>query len=105
MNVNLDHIAALAALQLTPAESEAMRRDLTSILDYVRQLERQRTGGAEPMTHVGAWLTPAGATPSITSESLREDVVRPSLATPAALANAPASAQDMFEVPKIVERG
>lgn len=92
--MNIADIAALAHLDLTPEESAAMQRDLASILDYVAQLGQIDTAGVEPM-----------AQPLLAGAPLRADTVRPGFSSAAALANAPAAAQGMFQVPKIIERG
>ncbi|MGH9475611.1 MAG: Asp-tRNA(Asn)/Glu-tRNA(Gln) amidotransferase subunit GatC [Terriglobales bacterium] len=106
MNVNLHHIASLAALELTPEEAEGMQRDLSSILEYVSQLQRWDVSAAEPMAHIGALLPPqGGVAPAPPEASLRDDQARPGLSTAAALDNAPARAHGLFEVPKILERG
>lgn len=103
MNVNVNDIAALASLELTPQESEAMQKNLASILEYVAQLSRIPTEGVEPMAHIGGRLQPAGTQDA--ELTLRADAARESFPPSEALANAPAQAGGMFEVPKIVERG
>ncbi|MEX2584419.1 MAG: Asp-tRNA(Asn)/Glu-tRNA(Gln) amidotransferase subunit GatC [Gemmatimonadota bacterium] len=45
----VEQIAALARLELTPEEIEAMARDLASILDHTRELESLDLAGIEPM--------------------------------------------------------
>ena len=44
-------VAKLARLDLSPAGLEAMRRQLSSILDYVDQLKQLDTTGVEPLAH------------------------------------------------------
>ncbi|MGH9488665.1 MAG: Asp-tRNA(Asn)/Glu-tRNA(Gln) amidotransferase subunit GatC [Terriglobales bacterium] len=104
MNMPLDDIAALAALELGPEETASLQRDLEAILDYVAQLQRVKTEGVEAMAHLGALLQPDGPAADEPA-ALRPDAVRASLPAEAALANAPAQASGMFAVPKIVERG
>jgi len=89
--MNLDAIAQLAQLELTPAESAAMQRDLEAILDYIAQLQRIETAGVAPMAQAIVADTP-----------LRADEVRPWFSAAEALANAPAQRDGMFEVPKIL---
>ncbi|MGH9413329.1 MAG: Asp-tRNA(Asn)/Glu-tRNA(Gln) amidotransferase subunit GatC [Terriglobales bacterium] len=103
MNVNISDIAALAALDLSPAEGAAMERDLASILDYIAQLSRIVTEGVEAMAHLGARLQPAEAQNE--ELTLRRDEARAGFSPAEALGNTPAQAGGMFEVPKIVERG
>jgi aspartyl-tRNA(Asn)/glutamyl-tRNA(Gln) amidotransferase subunit C len=47
----IEHIAALARLSLTDEEKAAFQRQLSSILDYVGQLQKVDTSGVEPMSH------------------------------------------------------
>ena len=65
------HIAKLARLQLTPEEVEKMAKELTSILQYVDMLSEVDTTNVEPIAQV------TGLT-----NALREDIVRPSEASP-----------------------
>ncbi len=66
----VEHIAKLARLKLSPAEIEKMTTELTSILAYVDMLGEVDTKKIEPTAQVtglkNVW---------------REDVVRPSQAT------------------------
>ncbi len=84
-------IGALARLDLGEEETAAMSDQLTRILDYVAQLEALDTTGVEPTTH-----------PVTLGEAFRDDAVRPSLPTEAALANAPATDGASFIVPRIL---
>jgi len=97
MSLTLDEvrrIAALARLELSPEEEALLPRQLSAILDYVRQLEELDVSGVEPMTHALA----AGEAPP-----LRDDEVRPSLGPDQALASAPAREGTWFKVPRIIE--
>lgn len=87
-------IAALARLELTPAEEQLFAGQLSAILDYVDQLKSLDVSGVEPMTHALA----AGEAPP-----LRTDEVRPGLPAERALAAAPARAGTCFQVPRIIE--
>lgn len=91
--MNLETIAALAQLELTPAEAAAMQRDLEAILEYINQLQQVATEGVQPMAHAFSAGTP-----------LREDRVQPSVSQQEALANAPEKREAMFQVPQILER-
>lgn len=88
----IDHIALLARLDLSPAERERATGELSQILDYFEKLNELDTDGVEPMAHV----LPV-------ENVLRADTVRPSLAREAALQNAPESADGQFQVPRVVE--
>ncbi len=46
------HIAQLARLGLTSAETEKFTQQLSSILDYVEQLKKINTDGVEPTAQV-----------------------------------------------------
>jgi aspartyl-tRNA(Asn)/glutamyl-tRNA(Gln) amidotransferase subunit C len=86
------HIAELARLKLTPDEVERYQAELTSILDYVGQLRQVDTAGIQP-----------AVTPAICEKPLREDSVGLSLSSDEALANAPAKANNMFSVPRVID--
>ena len=88
----VDHIALLSRLDLSPTERERAATELTQILNYFEKLNELDTQNVEPTAQVFP-----------TVNVLREDVVRPSLSPAAALQNAPESAADMFQVPRVVE--
>ena len=88
----VDHIALLARLDLSPAEREREAAELSQILDYFEKLKELDTEDVEPTSHVMPVVN-----------VLRADESRPSLAREAALANAPEQAAGMFQVPRVVE--
>jgi aspartyl-tRNA(Asn)/glutamyl-tRNA(Gln) amidotransferase subunit C len=88
----VDHIALLARLDLSPAERERAARELSQILDHFQQLSELDTEGVEPTRHVLPVVN-----------VLRADEVRPSLPREVALQNAPEQAGGMFQVPRVVE--
>jgi aspartyl-tRNA(Asn)/glutamyl-tRNA(Gln) amidotransferase subunit C len=92
-DLDLTHLAALARLQLTPAEETLYLKQLTGILAFVRQLQDVDTAGVPPTAQV---LLPAIIE--------RPDEVRPSLSASAALRNAPDSipAPPLVRVPKVL---
>ena len=96
------YVADLANLELTPAEQEAMVRDLNNILGYIDMLNELDTSSVEPMAQVeemkGGGVSAAGM------YTLRDDKLKPSLPHDAALANAPDHDQNFFKVPKVIER-
>jgi len=47
----VEHIAKLARLAVTPEERDAFSRQLSSILEYVSQLQRIDTNGVEPLSY------------------------------------------------------
>ncbi|MEI6083442.1 MAG: Asp-tRNA(Asn)/Glu-tRNA(Gln) amidotransferase subunit GatC [Verrucomicrobiota bacterium] len=91
-DVDINHVAHLARIELTDAEKAKFSAQLKDMLAYVDQLSRVDVTGVEPT---------AQAIPL--TNVLRQDEVRPSLPTERVLTNAPESARDLFIVPKIVE--
>jgi aspartyl-tRNA(Asn)/glutamyl-tRNA(Gln) amidotransferase subunit C len=88
----VDHIAMLARLGLTPEERERFRDQLGNILGYVALINELDTSKVPPSAQV------------IRFENVtRPDVVRPSLTVEQVLANAPAREDDYFRVPPVLE--
>jgi aspartyl-tRNA(Asn)/glutamyl-tRNA(Gln) amidotransferase subunit C len=90
--VEVEHVARLARLRLSPDELETMRRQLSQILDHFAMLSELDVSGVPPTAQV------TGLT-NVT----RTDEVRPSLPRAEALANAPDQAEGMFRVRAIFE--
>ena len=90
--IDVKYVAELARLELTPEEQATFQPQLENIVKYVEKISSVDVEGVEPMMH-GRPLVNA----------FREDVVRPSLETEVALANAPKRVGDEFLLPKIVE--
>ena len=88
----VEHIAALARLELTEEEVERYRQQLSAILDYAARLQALDTSHIPPTSSV----LPARSV-------LRPDEVRPSLALDELLRNAPQSENDQFRVPPVLE--
>ena len=89
---DVEKVAKLARLEVSPAEKDAFARQLSQILTHVETLNQYDTAGIEPTATV---LGQANV--------FRDDVVRPSLAVEQALANAPEREADGFAVPRIIE--
>ncbi len=89
---DVEKVAKLARLEVSPAEKDAFAKHLSQILTHVETLNRYDTEGIEPTATV---LGQANV--------FRDDVVRPSLAVEQALANAPEREVDGFAVPRIIE--
>jgi aspartyl-tRNA(Asn)/glutamyl-tRNA(Gln) amidotransferase subunit C len=85
-------IAALARLQVEPAEEERYVRELQAILSYVEQLQALDVTGIEPTSTVVAGEPPP----------LRPDEERPCDLHEEALAEAPDREGDYFRVPRVV---
>ncbi len=45
----IQHIASLARIEITDKETEKFKKDLSSILDYINQLNSVDTEGVEPL--------------------------------------------------------
>jgi aspartyl-tRNA(Asn)/glutamyl-tRNA(Gln) amidotransferase subunit C len=90
--LNIDHVAKLARLALTPEEKATFAAQLGSVLHHIEQLSKVDVSGVEPTAHAFA-VTNVWA----------EDVARPGLPVDQALRNAPAQRENMVVVPKVVE--
>jgi len=93
-NVDIDvkYVAHLARLSLSPEEEQKIGAQLSNILGYIEKLKEVDVTGVEPTAH---------AFPLV--NVTRPDEVRPSMSSEEALRNAPAQANGLFIVPKIVE--
>jgi len=90
--IEIKYVAHLARLHLTPDEEKKLGAQLGGILGYIEKLKELDVTGVEPTAH---------AVPLV--NVTRPDEVRPSLPHDEALRNAPAQANGLFMVPKIVE--
>jgi len=90
--IDVRYVAHLARLSLTPEEEQKIGAQLGHILGYIEKLKEVDVSGVEPTAHAFPLV-------NIT----RPDEVRPSLSNEEALRNAPAQANGLFIVPKIVE--
>jgi aspartyl-tRNA(Asn)/glutamyl-tRNA(Gln) amidotransferase subunit C len=87
----INHVATLARLELSPEETASMAGQLDRILTYVAKLDELDTSGIEPCFHALA-----------ISNAFRRDEIRDSLAREKALANAPAENGETFLVPRVI---
>jgi aspartyl-tRNA(Asn)/glutamyl-tRNA(Gln) amidotransferase subunit C len=92
VEIDVKYVAHLARLQLTPQEEQQFGEQLAHILGYVEKLKELDVTGVEATAH-----------PIPLVNVTRADVVRRSLPHEAAMRNAPAQANGLFVVPKIVE--
>jgi len=90
--IDIKYVAHLARLHLTPDEEKKLGAQLGNILGYIEKLNQLDVSGVEPTAH---------AVPMV--NVTRPDEIRPSLPHEEALRNAPAQANGLFMVPKIVE--
>ncbi len=91
-DLNIDHVAKLARLALTPEEKAKFAQQLGDVLHHIEQLKKVDVSGVEPTAHAApvfnVWA---------------DDVARPGLPVELALKNAPAQRDHMVVVPKVVE--
>jgi aspartyl-tRNA(Asn)/glutamyl-tRNA(Gln) amidotransferase subunit C len=90
--IDVRYVAHLARLSLSPQEEQQLGAQLASILGYIEKLKEVDVTGVEPTAH---------AFPMV--NVTRPDETCPSLPHEEALRNAPAQANGLFIVPKIVE--
>ncbi len=84
------HVARLARLELSEAELERMREQLSAILEAVGKVAQLDLEGVEPTAH-----------PLDLVNVLADDEPRPSLTREEALANAPDPEDSFFGVPAV----
>jgi aspartyl-tRNA(Asn)/glutamyl-tRNA(Gln) amidotransferase subunit C len=91
-DLNLDHVANLARINLTAEEKARFGAQLGDVLGYIALLNEANVEGVEPTAHafpvVNVWA---------------DDVPQPGLSVEDALRNAPQKRDNMFVVPKVVE--
>ncbi len=92
VEIDVKYVAHLARLSLSPEEEQKMGEQLGNILGYIEKLKEVDVSGVEPTAH---------AFPLV--NVTRPDETRPSMPHEDALRNAPAQANGLFIVPKIVE--
>ena len=90
--LNIDRVAELSRLALTPEEKTRFSAQLGNILGHIEQLAKVDVTGIEPTAHAfplnNVWAT---------------DLAQPALAVSAALRNAPVQRDQMIVVPKVVD--
>jgi len=95
MSVDIDtvrRVARLARIAVTDEDAARMTGELNTILGFVEQLNEVDVAGVEPMTSV---------TPMAMKK--RQDVVTDGGKADDIVANAPATDENFFLVPKVVE--
>jgi len=88
----IQHIAVLSRLNLSEEEKDLFGSQLSSILDYMDQLNELDTRETEPTSHVLSL-----------SNVMRDDVLTSSLPGEEALKNAPSRSENFYRVPRIIE--
>jgi aspartyl-tRNA(Asn)/glutamyl-tRNA(Gln) amidotransferase subunit C len=92
VGIDVKYVAHLARLALSPEEEQKIAAQLGDVLGYIEKLKEVDVTGVEPTAH---------AFPLV--NVTRPDEIRPSMSQEDALRNAPAHANGLFLVPKIVE--
>ena len=92
VEIDIEHVARLARLELTADEMVKLREQLGAILEHAAKVGEVATADVPPT----AYAIPR-------SNVLRPDEVRESLPVEDVLANAPEREDDRFKVPRIVE--
>ncbi|HYJ59896.1 MAG TPA: Asp-tRNA(Asn)/Glu-tRNA(Gln) amidotransferase subunit GatC [Actinomycetota bacterium] len=94
VEIDIEHVAKLARLDLTEDERDRLRAQLGMILEH-----------AAAVGEVAAADVPPTASPIPHANVYRDDVPEPSLPVEEALRNAPEREGDRFRVPRITETG
>jgi aspartyl-tRNA(Asn)/glutamyl-tRNA(Gln) amidotransferase subunit C len=89
---NVRRIAHLARIAVAEDEIEHLRGELNAMLSFVEQLSEVDVAGVEPMTSVTP-MKMKEREDKVTDGGIAEDIVR----------NAPATDDQFFLVPKVVE--
>ena len=91
-DLNIDRIANLARLALTPEEKVKFSAQLADVLTNIEKLKQVNVDGVEPTAHAfpiyNVWA---------------DDVAQAGLSVEDALRNAPEKRDNMIVVPKVVE--
>ncbi|MFQ5952662.1 MAG: Asp-tRNA(Asn)/Glu-tRNA(Gln) amidotransferase subunit GatC [Candidatus Omnitrophota bacterium] len=87
------HVALLSRLRLDDKEVSKFQKQLSSILEYIAQLNEVDTKDTPPTSHVLSSM----------KNVFREDELKESLPSEDALSNAPAKRGNFFKVPKIIK--
>jgi aspartyl-tRNA(Asn)/glutamyl-tRNA(Gln) amidotransferase subunit C len=92
VEIDIDHVARLARLDLTDEERDRLRAQLGVILEHAAKVGEVAADDVPPT----AWAIPR-------ANVLRPDEPKPSLPREDVLANAPEREEDRFKVPRIAE--
>ena len=92
VEIDIEHVARLARLELADEEKARLREQLGVILEAAAKVSEVATDDVPPTAYAIA-----------RSNVLRPDEITPSLTTEEVLSNAPEVEDDRFKVPKVVE--
>ncbi len=90
----IDKLSGLAKLEFQGEEKEAIKKDLTTMLDFVENLQSVPTEGVEPLIYM---TNEKGRT--------RADESKVTISKEEALKNAPQKDSFYFKVPKVINKG
>ena len=88
----VSRVARLARINIDDDRLEPMAQELSSIMNWIEQLNEVNTDAVEPLASVTGHALP-----------MRDDMVNDGGCVDDVLANAPESASGFFVVPKVVE--
>lgn len=91
-HIDIQHVAKLSRLSLTPEEATHYEKQLNGVLAYIDTLTAHDLEGVEPTAH---------AMPVF--DLLRVDEPREGLTQEQCLSNAPKRVGDQFQIPKVIE--
>lgn len=100
----VQHVANLARLAFTEAETEAFTEQLARILEYIGALNELETADVPPTSHIHPHQVFIMGTEAAETHVAKPDVVKPSYPREAVLANAPEAEEGYFGVPRVVDR-
>jgi aspartyl-tRNA(Asn)/glutamyl-tRNA(Gln) amidotransferase subunit C len=92
VEIDIEHVARLARLELTDEEKARLREQLGVILEAAAKVSEVATDDVLPTAYAIA-----------RSNVLRPDEITPSLTTEEVLSNAPEVEDERFKVPRVVE--
>jgi aspartyl-tRNA(Asn)/glutamyl-tRNA(Gln) amidotransferase subunit C len=92
VEIDVDHVARLARLELTPEERERFRRQLGLILEHAERVRELAAEDVPPTSH-----------PIPRANVMRPDEPESTLSQEEALAGAPEIEDGRFNVPRILE--
>jgi aspartyl-tRNA(Asn)/glutamyl-tRNA(Gln) amidotransferase subunit C len=92
VEIDIDHVARLARLELSDEEKATLREQLGMILEHAAKVGEVAVEDVPPTAYAIA-----------RSNVFRPDELAPSLPVQEVLANAPEAEADRFKVPRVVE--
>lgn len=96
MEVNealIDRLAILSRLYFNEGEKKEIQDDLQSMISFVDKLNELDTSGVQPQLQMSSEIN-----------ALRKDELRGSISMEEAFKNAPASFNNFFTVPKVINK-